>query len=169
MLEKMAMQLNESNRLYSTINGFNNALPGLFDKMAAGYSVSNATTSLSHLSATQKGELLTAATSFYLAIAKEILGASVYSNLRSVGYKDPVFDAVIADVATYYTGEAYIAISTNFVKTKELFDTCLAQFSGYISPTQNSYTDAAIIELLEKIIIVKNKLAEVAPFFNKVG
>lgn len=166
---KADMLYQEHARLYDAINTHNNTLPSAFNLLATGYGIDQQAVSIAHLTTNHKGDLLKAATSFYLAIAKEMLAASLYPNLRAVGYVEPVLDNAIADVANYYTGTVCNIIHTNFAKTKELFDTVFAQFATYAPPTQVNYTDAGIVELLNKIVIVKNKLIEVQPFFDKVG
>lgn len=166
-LAKAAMLMDETNRLYGAINSYNNTLPTSFDALASGYGITQSAVSVSHLTAAQKGELLKTATGFYLAIAKEMLSGSVFTNLRSVGYTG--FNDAIADIPNHYAGAVQVIVAANFTKTKELFDTVFAQFSGYAPPTQLNYTDAGIVELLEKVITVKNKLVEVTPFFDKIG
>lgn len=166
-LAKAAMLMDESNRLYGAINSYNNTLPASLDAMTSGYGITQQAVSVAHLTANQKGELLKTATGFYLAIVKEMLSGSVFTSLRSVEYTG--ISEAILDIPNHYTGDVQTVISVNLTKTKELFDTVFAQFSGYAPPTQMNYTDAGIVELLGKIIEVKNKLVEVTPFLDKIG
>ena len=159
----------EHKRLYEAINSYNNTLPAQLDAMASGYGIGQVAVSVAHLTVEQKGDLLKTATKFYIAILTEIAGASIYGKLRIAGYKKPVLDAAIVDVAAHFAGSAAVIIQTNFIKTKELFDMALSQFSGYAPPTQSNYTDVGIVALIQKLIVVRNKLVEIAPFMDKVG
>ena len=177
-ISQAEMVRKESDRLYSAINTYNNILPAQFDALLRGYGINPQAMSLAHLTDAQKGELLKFATDFYLAIIKEMLSGSVYTNLRSTGFNEPVFDSAIVYVEVLLTSNLPedsdwrifgSIIHKNLSKTKELFDTVFTQFSGYAPPTQQDYTDISITDLLGRVAIIKNKLVAVAPDFNKVG
>lgn len=153
--------ITENNRIYSTLNTFNNVNIPQVNAMFQGFGIDEGNISTSHLNVAQLGMLMQYCSDFVKIMAKETKGNRKHEvYLSEAGYEST--QALIDNLDTLMSNTSSRAIvQKNFVKMKETLDVLDSVMEGFIS-------NASLNSMLAGIVLVKNKIVSATTSLDKV-
>ena len=157
-MEQASTLTDEANRLTDSMNDNNETLVAGFNSLLEGYELVEPVTiaQVNALTLKQQGSILKALGPAITAMGDKIADREVESNLLTGGGYVSI-DAAIADVPAHFTGQAAASITSDLTQVKNTLTVLDAQMSA-----------AFLLDLLNRVVAVKNSVAEAASHMMRV-